>query len=111
MDGQVVGELRVRVENGKVVDKNYVSHRITEKIKTNPQIAALIDSVRKPLVAGPQFKPGEVKNPFRGARLRYPIDTVIGQTQVALHRTNFRDARMPAVLQDSTQDFLFFVFF
>jgi len=106
MDGQVVGELRVRVENGKVVDKNYVSHRITEKIKSNPQIAALIDSVRKPLVAGPQFKPGEVKNPFSGARLRYPIDTVIGQTQVALHRSNFSDESMPAVLEGSSHDFL-----
>lgn len=106
MDGQVVGELRVRVENGRVVHKRYVSHRITEKIASDPKIAALVDSVRSPFVAGVQFKPGEIKNPFSGARLRYPIDTVIGQTQVALHRSNFSDESMPAVLEGSSHDFL-----
>lgn len=106
MDGQVVGELRVRVEKGRVIDKKYVSHRINETIASNPKIAALVDSVRKPLVAGPHFKPGEIKNPFSGAPLRYPIDSVIGQTQVALHRSNFSDERMAAVIEGSSHDFL-----
>lgn len=106
MDGQVVGELRVRVVKGRVIDKKYVSHRINETIVTDPKIAALVDSVRKPLVAGPKFKPGEITNPFSGAPLRYPIDTVVGYTQIALHRSNFSDEGMPAVIEGSSHDFL-----
>lgn len=106
MDGQVVGELNVRVKNGRVVDKKYISHRITNRIKADPAIAALIQSVRRPYVAGPQFQPGIVKNPFNNALLRYPIDTVIGQTKVALYRSNFSDEAMPAVIEGSSHDFL-----
>lgn len=106
MDGQVVGELSVRVKNGRVVDKKYISHRITNRIKADPAIAALIQSVRRPYVAGPQFQPGIVKNPFNNALLRYPIDTVIGQTKVPLYRSNFSDEAMPAVIEGSSHDFL-----
>lgn len=106
MDGQVVGELSVRVKNGRVVDKKYISHRITSQIKADPAIAALIQSVRRPYVAGPQFQPGIVKNPFNNALLRYPIDTVIGQTKVPLYRSNFSDEAMPAVIEGSSHDFL-----
>ncbi|HJW56818.1 MAG TPA: bifunctional UDP-sugar hydrolase/5'-nucleotidase [Burkholderiaceae bacterium] len=106
MDGQAVGELHVHVVNGHMVDSKYISHRITEEIKPDPKIAALVDEVRKPFVAGPQFKAGQIVNPFSGARLRYPIDTVIGQTQVALHRSNFGDEHMPAVIEGSSHDFL-----
>lgn len=106
MDGQVIGELNVRVKNGRVVDKKYISHRITSQIKDDPAIAALIQSVRRPYVAGPQFQPGTVKNPFNNALLRYPIDTVIGQTKVALYRSNFSDEVMPAVIEGSSHDFL-----
>lgn len=106
MDGQMVGELNVRVKNGRVVDKKYISHRITSQIKADPAIAALIQSVRRPYVAGPQFQPGTVKNPFNNALLRYPIDTVIGQTKVPLYRSNFSDEAMPAVIEGSSHDFL-----
>ena len=106
MDGQVVGELNVRVKNGQVVDKKYISHRITSQIKADPAIAALIQSVRRPYVAGPQFQPGIAKNPFNNALLRYPIDTVIGQTKVPLYRSNFSDEVMPAVIEGSSHDFL-----
>lgn len=106
MDGQVVGELRVRVNKGKVIDKQYVSHRITERLPEHPRIAALVKTVRMDLVAGPQFELGKVTNPFSGARLRYPIDTVIGQTAVPLYRSNFSDEAMPAVVEGSSHDFL-----
>lgn len=106
MDGQVVGELNVRVKNGRVVDKKYISHRITSRIKADPKIAKLIESVRRPYVAGPEFKPGTIKNPFNNALLRYPIDTVIGQTKVPLYRSNFSDEAMPAVIEGSSHDFL-----
>lgn len=106
MDGQVVGELRVQVKKGVVAGKRYVSHRISEKLAENKRIAAMVAKVRAPLVSGPGFKAGAVANPFSGAVLRYPIDTVVGQTEVPLYRSNFSDERMPAVIEGSSHDFL-----
>lgn len=106
MDGQMVGELRVRVEKGVVADKRYVSHRITERLAEDKGIAALVARVRAPLVSGPAFKPGAVVNPFSGALLRRPIDTVVGHTEVPLYRSNFGDEPMPAVIEGSSHDFL-----
>lgn len=106
MDGQMVGELRVRVEKGVVADKRYVSHRITERLAEDKGIAALVARVRAPLVSGASFKPGAVVNPFSGAVLRRPIDTVVGHTEVPLYRSNFGDEPMPAVIEGSSHDFL-----
>ncbi|MGZ8295024.1 MAG: bifunctional metallophosphatase/5'-nucleotidase, partial [Telluria sp.] len=106
MDGQVVGELRVQVKKGVVAGKRYVSHRISEKLAENKRIAAMVAKVRAPLVSGPGFKAGAVANPFSGAVLRYPIDTVVGQTEVPLYRSNFSNERMPAVIEGSSHDFL-----
>jgi sulfur-oxidizing protein SoxB len=106
MDGQVVGELEVRVKKGVVADNRYVSHRITEKLAEDKGIASIVAQVRAPLVSGPAFKPGAIENPFSGAMLRYPIDTVVGETKVPLYRSNFSDERMPAVIEGSSHDFL-----
>lgn len=106
MDGQMVGELRVRIENGVVADKRYVSHRITERLAEDQQIAALVARVRAPLVSGAAFKPGAIVNPFSGAVLRRPIDTVVGRTEVPLYRSNFGNEPMPAVIEGSSHDFL-----
>ena len=106
MDGQVVGELQVRVNKGVVADKRYVSHRITEQLAEDKRIAAMVAQVRAPLVGGPAFKPGAIANSFSGAVLRYPIDTVVGQTEVPLYRSNFSNERMPAVIEGSSHDFL-----
>ena len=106
MDGQVVGELQVRVDKGVVADKRYVSHRITEQLAEDKRIAAMVAQARAPLVSGPAFKAGAITNPFSGAALRYPIDTVVGQTEVPLHRSNFSNERMPAVIEGSSHDFL-----
>jgi len=106
MDGQVVGELQVRVNKGVVADKRYISHPITEKLAEDKGIASLVAQVRAPLVSGPAFKPGVIANPFSGAMLRYPIDTVVGETKVPLYRSNFSNERMPAVIEGSSHDFL-----
>ena len=106
MDGQVVGELSIRVKEGRVIDKKYVSHRITDRFQPDPAIAAAVQSVRRPYVTGPQFQAGKIRNPFNGSFLRYPIDTVIGQTKVPLYRSNFSDEAMPAVIEGSSHDFL-----
>lgn len=106
MDGQVVGELQVRVNKGVIADKRYMSHRITEKLVEEKGIASLVAQVRAPLVSGPAFTSGAIANPFSGAMLRYPIDTVVGETEVPLYRSNFSNERMPAVIEGSSHDFL-----
>jgi sulfur-oxidizing protein SoxB len=106
MDGQVVGELSIRVVKGKVIGNKYISHRITSRIKEDRGIVALVKSVRQPYVAGPHFHAGEIKNPISGALLRYPIDTVIGQTDIPLYRGNFSNEAMPGVIEGSSHDFL-----
>lgn len=106
MDGQAIGELGVRIEDGRVTDVKYTSHRIDERIEPDSVIAAMVAKVRKPFVSGQDFQPGQHKNPFNGSRLKYPIDTVIGQTEIALHRSNFSDEAMPAVIEGSSHDFL-----
>jgi hypothetical protein len=45
-------------------------------------------------------------NPFNGTRLARPIDTVVGQTKIPLHRSNFAHESLPAVIEGSSHDFL-----
>ncbi len=105
-DGTLVGELTVKVVNGKMVSHRFEAHHITTKAnKPNPVIAQKIAEIRATYVKGPMFRPHS--NPINGAVLRTPIDTVIGFTKTALHRSNFSDAkRNPAVIEGSSHDFL-----
>ena len=48
-------------------------------------------------VSGPAFV--KHKNPFNGLLLTRPIDTIVGETAVALHRSNFSNEAMPAVIE------------
>lgn len=106
MDGQVIGELTIEMKRGKVVRTRYVSHRITDQFKEHDKITALVNKARRPFVDGPDFQPGAVKNPVNGAPLRYPIDKVIGHTDVSLYRSNFSDEKLPGVIEGSSHDFL-----
>ncbi|WP_455365425.1 bifunctional metallophosphatase/5'-nucleotidase [Kaarinaea lacus] len=105
-DGTLVGEITLTIQNRKVVDHSWKAHRITTKNnKADPEIQALVDRARKSFVKGPDFHAHV--NPVNATVLRTPIDTVIGNTEVALHRSNFSDAAvMPAVIEGSSHNFL-----
>lgn len=105
-DGTLLGELTLKVADGKVVDHRWTMHRIGPGFQeADPEIAALIEQARRPFLAGADFRPHV--NPISGAVLRTPIDSVIGFTEKALHRSNFSDAQsMPAVVEGSSHDFL-----
>lgn len=105
-DGTMVGELTAHVKKGKLVDWDFTAHRITtENNRPDPKIEAMVRETRKTFVKGPDFVPHV--NPMNAAILRTPIDTVIGYTKKALHRSNFADAKeMPAVIEGSSHDFL-----
>ena len=79
-------------------------HHIDDRTKPDADIAKLVADVRRPFLAGPQFKPQI--NPFNGAKLTHPLDTVVGRTKVALHRMNFADHEPAAVIEGTSHIFL-----
>ena len=105
-DGTMVGELTVTVANGRMAGHAHTAHRITTRAnKADTQTAEWIAAQRASFVQGAAFRPHS--NPINGSVLRVPIDTVIGHTKVALHRSNYSDAPgMPAVVEGSSHDFL-----
>lgn len=103
-DGTVLGELSLTVKNGKVEKWDWTSHTIDDRIVENRKIARKIANVRKTFVKGPNFT--QHVNPFNGAKLARPIDTVVGYTKVPLHRSGFSHEDMPAVIEGSSHAFL-----
>lgn len=103
-DGTVMGQLALTVKNGKMEKWDWTLHRLDKRIKENKEIAALIKDARKTFVAGPDFK--QHVNPFNGTLLQRPIDTIVGYTRIPLHRSNFSQENMPAVIEGSSHDFL-----
>jgi 2',3'-cyclic-nucleotide 2'-phosphodiesterase (5'-nucleotidase family) len=103
-DGTIVGELVLTVKDGKIARWNWKSHTIDNRVPENGRIAALVAKERETFVSGPRFTPHV--NPFNGTPLARPIDTVVGQTKVALHRSNFSGEPMPAVIEGTAHDFL-----
>ncbi len=105
-DGTMVGEMNLTVKDGKLAKWDFKAHRITvENNQPDPMIAAKVEEIRKAFVKGNDFVPHV--NPMNGSVLRTPIDTTIGYTKKALHRSNYADAKsMPAVIEGSSHDFL-----
>ena len=105
-DGQVIAELNLTVENGRLANWKWTLHHIDNRIKSDSAIAQLIDDVRKPFLSGADVT--RQVNPFNGTRLARPIDTVVGRTKVALHRMNFTNTNneSAAVIEGSSHVFL-----
>ena len=103
-DGQMIGELNLTVNDGRIAKWKWTLHHIDDRVEANARIAKLVADVRRPFLSGPQFKPHV--NPFNGAKLTQPIDKVVGQTTVALHRMNFADQEPAAVIEGTSHIFL-----
>jgi len=105
-DGTMLGEITLTVTDKKISHWNWQPHFInTLDYRPDPDVQAMIDAARHPLVKGEGFVPHV--NPINAALLRTPIDTIIGHTSVPLHRANFTDAQsMPAVIEGSSHNFL-----
>jgi sulfur-oxidizing protein SoxB len=103
-DGQVIGELNLTVENGRLANWKWTLHHIDDRVRPNPDIARLIADIRKPFLSGASFT--QQVNPFNGTKLARPIDTVVGRTKVALHRMNFTTHKPAAVIEGSSHIFL-----
>ena len=103
-DGTRLGEVVLRFEGHKLAGWKWVGHDIDERIKDSAPIAAKVAEVRRSFISGSAFV--KHKNPFNGLLLTRPIDTVVGETAVALHRSNFSNEAMPAVIEGTSHDFL-----
>ena len=103
-DGTVLGEIELFFEDGRLRERRFSSHTITQSIAPDPGIAAAVERIRREYVSGPHFV--EHVNPINGTRLRRPLDSVVGQTAIPLCRAAFSDAAMPAVIEGSSHDFL-----
>ena len=103
-DGTRLGQITLTVKDGKVAKWAWKGYDITDRIKADGKVAALVKKARASFVAGKQFSAHT--NPFNGARLKRPIDTVVGHTKIGLHRSNFAREAMPAAIEGSAHDFL-----
>ena len=103
-DGTKLAEYRLKVANGRVILKNYVLHTVTQAVLPHPLIARQVREIRAAFVQGKAFMPHV--NPFNGAVLNTPVDTVVGQTKIGLYRGNFSNEEMPGVIEGTSHDFL-----
>ena len=103
-DGTMLGELNLEIRDGRLKSWRWTAHTISDAIPEDPAIAEAVKQARKSFVSGPDFV--EHVNPFSGARLTRPIDTVVGNTKIALNRAGFSGSELPAVIEGSAHDLL-----
>jgi len=105
-DGTMLGEIRLRVVNGKMKSWKWTPHIITDGIQADKTIAAKITEVRKPFLRE-TFIPGQtVTVGGNTTMLLRPVDEVIAYSQINLHRSSFMDETMPAVVEGSSHDLI-----
>lgn len=103
-DGTRVGVLDLAVGPDGVTGYAYTLHTVSEDLPDDPEVAALVEQVRRPFLSGPDFRPH--RNPLNGAELRRPIDEVVGRTRIPLHRSGFAHGPDPAVVSGSSHDMI-----
>lgn len=100
-DGTRVGQLDLSIDDDGALTWSYVLHTVSEDLEPDPEIAALVEEVRRPFLAG-SFRPH--RNPINGSWLTRPIDDVVGHTAVPLNRSGFTDDAWPAVISGTSHD-------
>lgn len=103
-DGTMLGELELKIANGEIMDWRFKAHRIHDGIKEDKAIAAKVASVRAPFTT--RFKPNTHLNFFSGTYLQGPLNEIVGETEIGLHRSNYSDEEMPAVLEGTSHDMM-----
>lgn len=109
-DGTMIGELEFEFNKdrrtGKLTLKEWEwkPHTINDSISENSTVKSKVAAVRAPFVNATTAK--TYVNPFNGSTLAGRIDEIVGYTAIPLHRTNYSDESMPAVVEGSGHDFL-----
>jgi 2',3'-cyclic-nucleotide 2'-phosphodiesterase (5'-nucleotidase family) len=105
-DGAMIGELKLKVENGKMAQWEWKPHVITDDIAEDKTIKAKVAEVRKPFLKK-TFVPGQqVTVGGNTTTLLRPIDEIIAYSQVDLHRSNFMDEDMPGVVEGTSHNLI-----
>ena len=105
-DGTVIGRFKLKIRNGKMTEWAYKQYVVTDDIREDRTIAAKVAAVRAPYV-GKTFVPGQkVTIGGNTTELLRPVDEVIAHTQVGLHRSNFVDEDMPAVVEGTSHNLI-----
>ena len=111
-DGTLIGEITLSVHAGQVTDMNHTPHRIDDRIAEDVAVAKVVAEVRAPFneafdASIPCDSNSPYWNSFTNATcLNGPLSEVVGSTQVALHRSNYSNEDMPAVVEGSSHDFV-----
>jgi sulfur-oxidizing protein SoxB len=113
-DGTMLGEIRLTVKkNHKLPGDGKLSwtwtpHIITDEIKEDAAVARKIAEVRAPFVSGTFVAGQTVTVGGNTSTLLRPVDTVVGHTAVALHRSSFIDSKTdnPGVIEGSSHDLI-----
>lgn len=109
-DGAQVGELKLKIKNGKIKKWEWKEHDVTSQ-REDRTVAAKIKRVLKPFQSG-TFNPAVLLNPFNGTRPYAPLDEVIGYSDVELSRNNYSymwdpaNRVMPAVIEGTAHALL-----
>ena len=103
-DGTMISELNFNVDTAGNVTIAHLPHRIDDRIKEDKKVAQKVAEVSYPFNAG--FTPNTHANPFTGTYLKGPLSEVVGTTEVGLHRSNYSNEEMPAVIEGSSHDFI-----
>lgn len=110
-DGTMLGELKLTIKNKTLVDYDFTPHRIHDGIRENWRVAKKVREVRAPFTTHfdasiPCNENSPYYNSFSGTCLKGSLDEVVGRTDVDLHRSNYSDEDMPAVLEGTSHDFI-----
>lgn len=103
-DGTMIGEITLKVSNGRMADWNWKAHRIDDSISEDRTVKSKVAAVRAPYTTG--FKPNTIVNPLNGIYLKGSLDAVVGSTQVGLHRNGYTDDAMPAVIEGTSHNWV-----
>jgi 2',3'-cyclic-nucleotide 2'-phosphodiesterase (5'-nucleotidase family) len=110
-DGTMLGELNLRVQDKSIADWKFTPHRIHDGIKEDRRVARKVAEVRAPFSTAfdssiPCSPASPYYNTFSGTCLKGSLDDEVGSTLVGLHRSNYSDEDMPAVLEGTSHDFI-----
>jgi len=101
-DGLQVGELEIKLKNGKLASWKWKRHAIDGHVKEDHHIVNLIKHIQAPYQHGGFIHGKEslnawyYTNPYNDAMLDDPLDTVIGTTEIELSRNRFSNEFDPA---------------
>lgn len=105
-DGTMIGEIEMAVKGGVLTKFEWQAHIITDRIAEDKTIAAKVAAVRMPYLKAGFVAGQKVTVGGNTTTLLRPVDEVIAYTQIPLHRSNFMNEDMPAVVEGSSHDLI-----